>query len=692
MVIPMDPDIRDTILAKGARDPIHFEALHEKVRQDAMKARLDSRSKPNIDSIASLQAVLELGKELGEPYLTRAKTIVIGAKTLLSPFLTKAENAETVREYFVLTDSLKKHENVQSLALRVNLLYFISNNRDSTWLADHNEMKIGKTLLEDPLLTDSLLVELSMTTSLERFINRGSEKGREILQRGMRAVERLPGAHLTKAVFYLYLSNIYGRQTGDFEQVGEYLALGTESVQQLPLAYKNYAEGVYDDFKLNNFLKQKEYDGLVQLLDKKKAANEKDEDFVPNPLVETVHNGYRLEACLAKEGEQDCSELVALIEAQETRMTEILKKVPYPYTFSTFTQLGLYYNSIDKKQTAFSWFTKAYESHKPLLYPEAERSITMLKAYSEALEERPSLKTQLEVEKKLNHWINYRLNAENNNSSNLAVFKLGVTENKLAKQRAEQQTIIAEQETASNRKFYMTLLGALGLLLAVIGFSFYSSRQAGQKLSAQKALVDQSLAEKEVLLREIHHRVKNNLQIISSLLQKQARIAGDSDAKRMAKEGQERIQSMALIHENLYQSEQLSGVNIRSYLEDLGANISRSHSKPDTNIKLDLAVADEHLDLDTAIPVGLILNELLTNAYKYAFPEGKAGQIQVIFQRIGDHFELEVNDNGVGLPTDHAERVKKSLGHNLVTGLVRQLEGTMKWLEPEQGTKVQISF
>lgn len=241
------------------------------------------------------------------------------------------------------------------------------------------------------------------------------------------------------------------------------------------------------------------------------------------------------------------------------------------------------------------------------------------------------------------------------------------------------------------RQFWLALVAA-AIVLATLVWAFLRSRRDGQKLSAQKALVDQSLGEKEVLLREIHHRVKNNLQIISSLLQKQARLSNDGDAQRMAKEGQERIQSMALIHENLYQSDQLRGVNIRTYLEDLGANISRSHSKPGAGIELELAVDDEYLDLDTAIPVGLILNELLTNAYKYAFPEGATGKVQVIFQRVGDHFELEINDNGIGLPADHAERIKKSLGHNLVKGLVRQLEGNITWLKPEKGTQVQIEF
>ncbi len=273
-----------------------------------------------------------------------------------------------------------------------------------------------------------------------------------------------------------------------------------------------------------------------------------------------------------------------------------------------------------------------------------------------------------------------------------AAAEIDLDEHARARAAAERATT-AEREAANlrSRYFWLALLAA-AIVLSTLVWAYLRSQRDQRLIAEQNQLVTQSLSEKEVLLREIHHRVKNNLQIISSLLQKQARLAGDGDAKRMAKEGQERIQSMALIHQNLYQSEQLSGVNIRSYLEDLGANIGRSNAKPGTDIELELAVEDQYLDLDTAIPVGLILNELLTNAYKYAFPEGGTGQIQVIFQRIGDHFELEVNDSGIGLPPDHAERIKKSLGHNLVKGLVRQLEGSIEWLEPAKGTAVKIEF
>ncbi|MGH1434720.1 MAG: sensor histidine kinase [Lewinella sp.] len=138
--------------------------------------------------------------------------------------------------------------------------------------------------------------------------------------------------------------------------------------------------------------------------------------------------------------------------------------------------------------------------------------------------------------------------------------------------------------------------------------------------------IEQSLAEKEVLLREIHHRVKNNLQIISGLLDKQARKSSDEAVRQLVREGQERIQSMALIHQNLYESEALSGIDIKAYLQELSKNIQKSQHENTDCYQLELNVAHETLEIDTAIPVGLILNELLTNCYKYAFRGKRRGK------------------------------------------------------------------
>jgi two-component sensor histidine kinase len=258
---------------------------------------------------------------------------------------------------------------------------------------------------------------------------------------------------------------------------------------------------------------------------------------------------------------------------------------------------------------------------------------------------------------------------------------------------AAERTTELEREAASLRSqyFWMALFAAASIL-GILAWAYRRSRQDGQMISQQNEMVVQSLKEKEVLLREIHHRVKNNLQIISGLLQTQADIADNEQVSRLMTEGQERIQSMALIHQNLYQSENLGGVNIRSYLEDLSENISRSYSGTDEVISLDLKVDSEHLDIDTAIPIGLILNELITNAYKYAFPKGESGKIIVEFTKVAEKFMLRVSDDGVGLPSDYEIRQSNSLGLNLVNGLVRQLDGTIDWRRDTPGTEVLVAF
>ncbi|PHI19256.1 hypothetical protein CEQ90_13670 [Lewinellaceae bacterium SD302] len=266
-----------------------------------------------------------------------------------------------------------------------------------------------------------------------------------------------------------------------------------------------------------------------------------------------------------------------------------------------------------------------------------------------------------------------------------------LAENRLSRERAEAAVALEKQASAANtRLFGLAAIGA-AIILGILVWAYLRSRRDARHLSTQKALVDQSLSEKEVLLREIHHRVKNNLQIISALLQKQARRSESEDLKEMIRDGQERIQSMALIHENLYRSEQLSGVSIKQYLRDLTDSVSKSQGTG--KVAVDLQVEDEHLDLDTAIPLGLILNELITNAYKYAFPDNRRGAITVEFEKRSDgQHLLRVSDDGVGLPSDYEIRQRNSLGLNLVKGLVGQLEGSIDWIKLESGTSVAIQF
>jgi two-component sensor histidine kinase/HAMP domain-containing protein/sensor domain CHASE-containing protein len=199
-----------------------------------------------------------------------------------------------------------------------------------------------------------------------------------------------------------------------------------------------------------------------------------------------------------------------------------------------------------------------------------------------------------------------------------------------------------------------------------------------------------TLQEKEILLKEIHHRVKNNMQVMSSLLHLQSNYIEDTHDIEMLRESQHRIQSMALVHEQLYQSPDLTGIDANNYVNDLITNLFRSYGQVARQITIDLQVDDLLLDVDTAIPCGLILNELVSNAIKHGFPNGRSGEIHVGLKgRDNRLIELLVRDNGVGISEDTDLAQIKSLGLQLVSSLSRQLDGTVEIIR-DGGTMVRL--
>ncbi|MBN1316532.1 MAG: PAS domain S-box protein [Anaerolineales bacterium] len=238
-----------------------------------------------------------------------------------------------------------------------------------------------------------------------------------------------------------------------------------------------------------------------------------------------------------------------------------------------------------------------------------------------------------------------------------------------------------------------TLKDASGRLVGVMGISRDISAQvmAEEKIRA-------SLEEKEVLLREIHHRVKNNLQIISSMLKLQARSVQDEHLADMLRDSQSRIRSMALIHETLYQSPDLSRVNLKSYILTLASHLCQMYSFQERGIRLNVQGDDVTMDIDTAVPCGLIVTELLSNAFTHGFPiqmerdsSKGPGEIIVRLKQEGENCSLLVRDNGVGLDPDFEIENTESLGFRLVGALVKQLNGTII-IERQQGTSIMISF
>lgn len=223
----------------------------------------------------------------------------------------------------------------------------------------------------------------------------------------------------------------------------------------------------------------------------------------------------------------------------------------------------------------------------------------------------------------------------------------------------------------------------------VIYFEGFVNEITDKKVAEAKLL--SSLKEKEILLQEIHHRVKNNLQVISSLLNLQARSIINTEVKELLRDSQNRVKTMALIHEKLYQSKNFMAINFAEYLKNLVDYLVRSYSINTKLITVVLKVDNVSFGIDTAIPCGLIINELVSNTLKHAFPEGRKGTVQISLLRRRKYYHLKVSDNGAGLPEGLNIYNTESLGLQLVNTLTAQLSGEMSSVN-KNGTLFNVKF
>ncbi|GMV95178.1 MAG: hypothetical protein AMXMBFR82_49560 [Candidatus Hydrogenedentota bacterium] len=212
-------------------------------------------------------------------------------------------------------------------------------------------------------------------------------------------------------------------------------------------------------------------------------------------------------------------------------------------------------------------------------------------------------------------------------------------------------------------------------------------------VTERKRMEVEALHVRETYLKEVHHRVKNNLQVISSLLFLQTVHTPDPKVLEILKESQSRVKSIALIHEKLYRSAELVRLDFAGYVRDLVTDLFRSYGMDQRGISATVRVENVSLEIDTAIPCGLIINELVSNVLKHAFPNGRSGNVMVELEPAGDRrFNLLVKDNGVGLPEGFDWRASASLGLKLVNDLTRQLDGTIRVDTANGGTAFHITF
>ncbi len=238
---------------------------------------------------------------------------------------------------------------------------------------------------------------------------------------------------------------------------------------------------------------------------------------------------------------------------------------------------------------------------------------------------------------------------------------------------------------------FTSVVFAVYLLGGVFGRNLL---RAHHNLYKSRKEVQERINEKETLLKEVHHRVKNNLQTVSSLLSLQSRAVADDKISSIIKSSQNRVVSMAMVHEMLYKRDDyLSKIELKPYVEELCNYLVRSVKGNTNKIKLNLHIDDHKLSIDTIIPLGLIINETITNALKYGIKDDQAGEILISLRKLSDkRYEMHLGDNGIGYSEEISPETSKSLGLKLIYNLARQLRGSINKDTEKEGTFYRLEF
>ncbi|MBA3683306.1 MAG: sensor histidine kinase [Bacteroidetes bacterium] len=291
------------------------------------------------------------------------------------------------------------------------------------------------------------------------------------------------------------------------------------------------------------------------------------------------------------------------------------------------------------------------------------------------------------------------LEKERNLKNQSAAIKLGKTELELN----ENDRLLEQNKfnDAKQRSFKAYMLAGIIILSSIIIFMFLNNRNfkrreeqlsiKNKQISSQNLLIEQSLREKEALIKEIHHRVKNNLQIISSMLSLQLGKVVDVNTESILKDAQQRINAISVTHQMLYQKENISTISLGDYVENLVCQIEATIFSHNIELNTSIASRNRKINIDTAVPLGLMINEILTNAYKHAFSGAVKGEVSVLLIDIADGCILKISDNGKGLPDNFENLNQKSMGMELIYILAEQLDASIK-IEKNNGTTFIIEM
>jgi two-component sensor histidine kinase len=238
-----------------------------------------------------------------------------------------------------------------------------------------------------------------------------------------------------------------------------------------------------------------------------------------------------------------------------------------------------------------------------------------------------------------------------------------------------------KENSLKNKQLLWAIIGlsVLGILLVISLWLYQKLKERNQKIETQSKQLSN-------LMKELHHRVKNNLAMVSSLLSIQSRKLEDKEAAKAVREGQLRVQAMSMIHQRLYKTDDISTLNMQSYLKDLAENLIQIYGFSKSDFNLEIQTENPELDIDLAIPIGLIVNELITNAMKYAYVEIKKPSLKIDFKNLNGIF-LKIKDNGIGF--DFTQKKKNGFGQDMIVGLTKQIGGKSNFYN-ENGTVFEL--
>ncbi|PKV49312.1 two-component sensor histidine kinase [Aquimarina sp. MAR_2010_214] len=343
-----------------------------------------------------------------------------------------------------------------------------------------------------------------------------------------------------------------------------------------------------------------------------------------------------------------------------------------------YLTLGDIYDKLGNTKTAISYYDKA------LLAATETKALPQLSRVYQALHEYSSKKK--EYKKSYEYLLKYNAVKDSLFSKEKhkllreiqAKFDLENKEKEVEILTKENKIKVLENENHRTTQIVLiTGLVTLIIVLVTLLYAYKNKQKTNRILAEKNSKISQTLKDREILLKEVHHRVKNNLQIVSSLLSLQHKFSEHKSATEILQEIQNKIQAMAIIHEKLYKSSDLSLINLQTYLDGLLTHFKTSYHLSERNITINGTIEEINLDMDYLVPCGLIINEIIANSIKHAFRDNQGGQISIEASRNKDQCILTIKDTGVGFPEDFEIENSRSLGMKLIQGLTQQINGSI---------------